>query len=195
MKVLLNIDSLAPPLSGIGTYTYHLAKHLEQHPEVASLAVFPQNRFTRKAVLPAVFRRALRRIPFSYEMNEHLSASLLRRKQFAKRLYVYHEPSYIPVPYDGALVVTGSDLSHYHFPHYHPRKRVRWLEWNLERTIQAARQVICLSNFVRDEIVDLYGIPPEKISVVYPGVSNAFCPHALYKIAQILRKYSLDGSR
>lgn len=192
MKVLLNIDSLAPPLTGLGTYTFHLANQLERHSGVASLALFSKNGLTSKTIVPAVFRKALRRVPYSYELRDRVSGYLLRRARFAQRDYVYHEPNYIPAPYDGALVVTVSDLSHHHFPHYHPRERVKWLDQNLDRSVRDACQVICHSNFVRDEVAAVYGIPLEKINVVYCGVSDVFRPHSADEIRPILSKYGLD---
>ena len=40
MKILINSESLRPPLTGIGNYTLHLLQALQQQPEVAQLDCF-----------------------------------------------------------------------------------------------------------------------------------------------------------
>ncbi len=40
MKILINSESLRPPLTGIGNYTLHLLQALQQQPEVTQIDYF-----------------------------------------------------------------------------------------------------------------------------------------------------------
>jgi len=226
MKVLLNADTLAPPISGIGKYTFHMANGLERHPEVSEVRYFSRNfltqgRYTPGAtqgngsrvetprsvcaadlyskpnwlnqwLSPPMVRGLLRRIPYSYELRNKASAYFLRRDKYAENNYVYHETNNILTPYQGAAVLTVTDLSHLQHPEHHPRERVKWLERYLESSIQEARQIICYSHFIRNELVTVLGVPAGKINVIYLGVSEAFHPRETAEVAQTLEKYGLS---
>lgn len=196
MKVLLNVDSLAPPLSGIGTYTFHLRNGLASHRRVEEVSVFSRNgALPGGTAMPGVVRRSLRRIPFVYDLRDQVVARLLRRSGMARQGYVYHEPNYIAVDYEGPCVATVSDLSHLHYPEFHPVERVRWLKRYLEKSVAQAHQVICHSAFIRDELVTTLGLPPEKVNVVYHGVSDAFGPRLADELQPVLRRYGLERQR
>lgn len=188
-------------MSGIGTYTYNVATRLGQHPDVSSLAFFSRNGWavrdtlqgTDKGGVPLPLRRVFPKLPYAYEFRDRLSGYLLRRTKMAHREYLYHEPNYLPVPYDGPCVVTISDLSHLRYPALHPMKRVKRLESNLARSMETARELICHSEFTRDELVNFLGVSPKKIHVVYHGVDPAFRPHTESESHPVLRRYGLEA--
>ena len=176
MDVLLNTSSLRPPISGIGVYTQNLANRLGCHPDIDSIECFAPNRIPFVRTIPPSVRTSLRRIPFAYELRQRIFASSFHRKSMLAKRRVYHEPNYVSLPFHGPVVITVSDLSHIHFPHCHPKKRVAWLDRNLEPSILSCQQVICHSEFVRDELVSCYAIPRDKVNVVYHGVGADFRP-------------------
>ncbi len=194
MKILLNIESLVPPLSGIGTYTYHLKEGLSRHPDVEDVSVFTRNNLLPAIhLIPGTTLEMLRRLPFVYELREQVAKRLLRRAKSAHRGYVYHETNYVAVPYDGPFVVTVSDLSHVHFPEYHPPERVRWLNRHLARSVAEANQVICHSTYTRAELIGIFGLPAEKVNVVYCGASDAFQPRLDVELQPVMNRYGLTS--
>jgi len=205
MKVLLNIESLAAPLSGIGTYTYNLANQLNPHKAISSMVLFTRNGWrvqentaTDQAHLgtaPTGVRSVLRRLPLSYAVRDRVIGFRLRMAKFAQRGYIYHEPNYIPVPYEGPSVVTISDLSHIHYPHFHPRERVRRLERNLAPAVANAAQVICHSRFVKAEILEHLGVGEDKVNVVYLGVAPEYCPRSPQEVGPVLARHGLEAGR
>jgi len=88
-------------------------------------------------------------------------------------------------------VVTISDLSHIHFPEFHPASRVRWLNRHVARSVAEANQVICHSNYTRGELIEIFGLPEEKVNVVYCGASEAFRPRMDAEVAPVLGRYGL----
>lgn len=65
------------------------------------------------------------------------------------------------------LVVTVHDMIHERFPEMFPRKdRTSILK---RESVERADHVICVSNSTRDDLVECFGTPKEKISVVYHG--------------------------
>ncbi len=72
-------------------------------------------------------------------------------------------------------VVTFHDLSFLHHPYFFSGKqRVwHWLQGIGRQTKEAAR-MIAVSEFTKSDLVNLLGVPPEKIEVVYSGISEDF---------------------
>jgi alpha-1,3-rhamnosyl/mannosyltransferase len=215
MKVILNVDSLVPPLTGIGTYIWHLVNGLHGHRMIDEVLAFSRNGtlvtqdtqhdgeadgpwpggVSSRNLVPNSLRGWLRRLPRAYELRDRMAARLLQRTGAAQRGCIYHEPNYVAVPYDGPSVVTVSDLSHLHYPQYHPPARVRWLCNHLARSVGQAQEVICLSESMREEIINVLGVAPEKVNVVHPGASEAFRPRTAAELQPVLRRYGLDDAR
>ncbi|MBI3993677.1 MAG: glycosyltransferase family 4 protein [Candidatus Lambdaproteobacteria bacterium] len=199
MKVILNIDSLKPPITGIGNYTLHLSEALPSRAEVASLQFFSRmhsvptrNRSAIRTLIPARVRHAVRRLPYAYEARDKLAEVVLRQST-AGQDFLYHEPNYIAVRFAGPSVVTVSDLSHLRYPHFHPRVNVKRLEKHLGRSVAEAAQVITHSEFIRQELVGMMGVPPERISIVSLGVSEEFRPRSEAELTPVLEPHGLAG--
>ena len=69
----------------------------------------------------------------------------------------------------GARLVTVHDLGYRFFPEAHPAAQRRYLEMSTRWNVRRASHVLADSSATREAIVEAYGTPPEKISVLYPG--------------------------
>lgn len=105
--------------------------------------------------------------------------------------FIYHEPCYILRPYSGPKICTVHDLSHIRYPYYHPKQRVKFLLDNLPGSIYEADHIITASEFIRNEIIDLFNISPIKVTCVYHGVSKAFKARRFIDIKSVLAIYGL----
>ncbi len=68
--------------------------------------------------------------------------------------------------------------------------------WMEKRTFESARHIISVSKFVKEEIVSIYHIPPEKISVVYNGIEIEPYEETAYQAARkrIKEKFGLHDN-
>ncbi|CAG4885577.1 glycosyltransferase family 4 protein [Paraburkholderia gardini] len=200
MKLLFDLNSLRPPRSGIGYYAQHLLEGLRGQPDVEDVAgwvgatVFEGERLTdliadqaalQKAVqfsdgLKAKLLQKSRGLPGLYRMRTVMrhNASRALRGDFAQRGYIYHETNFVASPYKGPSVVTVHDLSHRRHPEFHPRVAVEYLDRELPRTLRQAQTIIADSIYTRNEILDIYGVPEEKVVPIYLGVESSFQPYS-----------------
>lgn len=76
---------------------------------------------------------------------------------------------------DARRVITIPDLSFLHHPQFFSRRQRFW-HWlqDIKRQANAADKIITVSEFTKGDIVNLFGIDPVKISVIYPGISKMF---------------------
>lgn len=76
-------------------------------------------------------------------------------------------------------VVTIPDLSFIHHPQFFSWRHRFW-HWlqNVKRQAELSDKIVTVSEFTKSDIVDLLGVASEKVSVIYPGISERFHPAA-----------------
>lgn len=196
MKVVFNLNSLRPPLSGIGYYSKHVIGGLIGSPEITAVAGWLGSEIYRDGDLKEVvntglpvpeavqFRqdylshavRMARNIPGIYQARS-LSRALLSaqsRSSFSKQGYIYHETNFITASYGGSSVVTVHDLSHNRFPEFHPKEAIRYLNKGLPETLKKVRSIITVSQFTKDELVSLYDVDEAKVETIYLAADDNF---------------------
>ncbi len=112
---------------------------------------------------------------------------------WAERPDVTFVPSHtLPLVFPGKAVVTVHDLGYHFYPEAHPGWPRRYLEWSTPRSARRAALVLADSAATRRDLVAVYGVPPEKVRVVYPGVDDSLNPVTdPVELARVRRKYGL----
>lgn len=203
MRILYSVQSIQPPLTGVGRYAYQLARGLEQHPALDELAFFAGHRKVGlpdpAQAAPSLGRRWRDWVPFKplarrayHALRDLRAASSLRA---LGEDYLFHEPNYILGPYRGPSVITIHDLSHLHFPQFHPADRVDYFNRELPASVERAEHIITVSHFVRQEIIKVLGVAPERVSVTYNGVDPRYRPAEAATLAPVLARYGLADLR
>jgi glycosyltransferase involved in cell wall biosynthesis len=100
--------------------------------------------------------------------------SLPRRARSLDVLHctTFRGPVRSPVP----TVVTVHDLAILRAPEAFPRWHRLYGRAGLRRVLQGADAIVAVSEFTRDETVELAGVPAERIRVVAHGVDAVFSP-------------------
>lgn len=212
MRVLLNCESLRPPLTGIGNYTTQLLRRLRMHPEVDSVLCHrdggfsqgnepPQTggpvdgRGSRSGAFVGAIKVAVRAVPGAYELRAWMRDRQFKRDAQRAGASVYHEPNYILKPFAGPSVATIHDLSHIRYPQYHPRERVAFLQRNLPKTIARADRIITVSQFVRQELVELMGVEPGRVVAIPLAAGPEFRPRTADETVAVLARLGLSRGR
>jgi alpha-1,3-rhamnosyl/mannosyltransferase len=207
MKVILAVDAIFPPLTGIGRYALELARRLPRHPgidEVRYLGMLgwarvrPTDRAGQleDALLAdpafATLRRHLARSIWATNVYDAVSEVWRRRLLRGVRDAVYHSPNYFLPDYDGPCVATVHDLSIYRFPETHPRARRRYFELAFERSLRRADALITDSEAVRQELIADFSLPPERVTAIHLGVDETFRPRPAEEVRPVLARYRLE---
>ncbi|MEO8460931.1 MAG: glycosyltransferase family 1 protein [Dokdonella sp.] len=200
MKVILNVDAITAPLTGIGRYALELARGLAIHPAITDLRLYSAYQWVEKPEDALRSNRTIallrRRIPFRTHALELYARGRSALFNFhTRRLdgFLLHTPNYVLMPFDGPAISTVHDLSWLSYPETHPIERVRFLERHLPRTLERATHVLTDSQFVADELVDQLHVPRDKVRVVPLGVDPSFRPYAADDLTPILSRYGLQA--
>jgi alpha-1,3-rhamnosyl/mannosyltransferase len=179
VKVLLNASALRLPMTGVGQYTLQLARSLLalESPDLAffdGLCASRELRCDPSGVRGAARTWVRRLVPGAYEVKR-----LLEQRRFGRASAgydVYHEPATLPLAFAGATVVTVHDLSWVRHPETHPPERVRALDRHFEPALRTASRLITGAAFIKQEIMQRFGVPGTLIDVIPHGRDVAFRP-------------------
>jgi glycosyltransferase involved in cell wall biosynthesis len=101
----------------------------------------------------------------------------------------------VPLGYDVPVVITVHDLSWLHYPETHPKDRVRWLARGLPRALACAGAIMVDSNFVRAEVIETFGVAPERVHTAHLGVSSVYRKRTEEETAGALQSMGLSHGR
>lgn len=203
MKVILSIDPVRFPLTGIGRYTLELAQQLRKMPQVEQLHFFSGHglvqdlpELTQPAKsspsMSASFRRFILRNRLTVEMY-HLASPIIKRH--ALRAYsdhIFHGPNFYLPPFSGPSVCTFHDLSVFTWAHCHPPERVRFMRKEIAHTLKRADMLITDSEYTRQEVAAYFSWPLEKIRAVSLACSADFRPRTSEVMVTALGKHCLS---
>ena len=80
--------------------------------------------------------------------------------------YLYHGPNFFIPPFPGRSVATFHDLSPFTWAHCHAPQRIRYLQKELEKTLDRADALITDSEYTRRELAEYFSWPLERIHTV-----------------------------
>lgn len=200
MKVGLNAASLLSPLTGIGQYTYQLAKGLQKYEDL-ELDMFYANGWSREVRDRPINRiktikfllRAF--IPKTYEVSRLIQQYHFNERSFKRVGGIYHEPNFLAFNYAGPLVLTVHDLSWIRYPETHPVERVKAMNKYFQKSLERASKIITVSEFVKQEVQDVFKIPAERITCVWNGVEPLFRARSDAETLHVLHGFGLQHKK
>ncbi len=110
------------------------------------------------------------------------------------RFDVLFAPNFIPPPTRARrLVLTVHDLAFRLFPQTAPQATRRWLS-RLDAALPRASELIVVSEQTRRDLLELYPVPANRVSVVPLGVdTQTFRPAPSEAVAEVRRRFGIDG--
>jgi alpha-1,3-rhamnosyl/mannosyltransferase len=106
---------------------------------------------------------------------------------------LYHEPNYIPLPWDGPTVATVHDLSVLLHPEWHPADRVAYFVEHFERGLDRCAHLIAVSEFTRHELIETFGVPPARVHCIYNGIRPELRPMSATEVRPVLARLGLTS--
>jgi len=168
IDVLLDADVLGRQRTGDETYVENLLRTL---PEAA-----PDLRFAAVTRHPERVPDGVEALDLPARSQELRMAWKLPRLLRRIRPRIGHYQHALPLRPVGRSVVTVHDLSFERHPTLMSRKDRLVFRTTVPRAVRRADRVIAVSERTRDDLVELYALPREKIRVIPHGVDPAFAP-------------------
>lgn len=192
MRIAIDAHSVGTELGGNESYATNLIEALAEIDSVNHYTLYVTRRaalerfenkwqnFTVRATLP---HTPLIRVPLA------LSAEL--RKNPVDVLHVqFTAPLVPPCP----VVASIHDLSFEHLPRTFKRRSSIQLRLTVRHTAKRAAHILTLSEYSKRDLVQTYGIPPERITVTPAAAADSFAPVRDEKeLARVKELYGIAG--
>lgn len=207
MDVVLSVQSVKYPLTGIGRYTYELAHHLPHLPLVEAVRLYNGERFLdhlpdaqslssqaaeRAATGPVQrLKRVLARNQMVVDLYRFLKSRSETSPFAGLENHIYHGTNFYVPRFPGVSVMTIHDLSVFTMPHFHPRERVFYLSREVEESMKRVSRIVTDSDYIKAEIVSHFGYAPDRISVAKLACGAEFRPRTAQETAATLSLYDL----
>ena len=193
MKIAVNARFLLKgKLEGIGWFTHEVLKRVVQnHPEHEFIFIFDrpfhQDFIYGKNVTPIVVPPPARH-PILWYIWFEWSVKLVLKK---------HKPDLF-ISTDGFLSLSTKvpqllvihDLAFEHFPEHLPFKFRYYLQKFTPKFAQKAKHIISVSTFSKNDLIETYGVPEEKISIVYNGANDLYKPLSFEERQKVKDEYA-----
>lgn len=187
MKLILSVDAITPPLSGIGRYTWELAARMERAREVERVRYFRNEQWIRRP--ETLLREPVPGTPRRFKLPRWAKRCYWPR---ACRGHVFHGTNYFLPPYAENGVVTVHDLSVVKFPELHPLERVRQFEASFQKTLDLSVHLITHTETTRTEVMRYFAWPADRITAIYPGVAPGFSQRSAQTLIPALARFKLS---
>jgi len=174
LRIAIDAHSVGARLGGNETYAINLIEALAEIDQTNLYTLYVTKReaierfanrwpnFTVKQTLP---HTPLVRIPLTLSRE-------LRRHPVDVLHVQYTAPPLAPCP----VVTTIHDLAFEHLPETFNRRSWMQLRLTVRRTAKKAAQIITVSEYSRQDIINTYKIPSERITVTPEAASEKFFP-------------------
>jgi len=198
MKVVFDGTPFLLEKTGIGHYTDNLIAYLlaeEAGPEISLFSISMRGGHRLKDLSPSY--RGVEVKGFNLPANflyYHWwkRTSLFPAESLLGGFDIFHATNYQAPALRGALLVsTVHDINFVRFPEFQSKGIRRFIK-ALPRLLERSRCVLADSRFTAEELMGVYGLPEDKVRVVYPGLSPAFREEpSPEEVETALRAYSL----
>ncbi|MFM0595035.1 MULTISPECIES: glycosyltransferase family 4 protein [Paraburkholderia] len=193
MKLILAVDALTPPLTGIGRYAWELTQHYQiLSDEFDSLRFFSGGRWVTDPVdlLQSVRsgEAIAKRQYGAWRPPKWWRIARLKREMLGQ---IFHSPNYFLPDVVGSGIVTVHDLSVFKYPETHPAARIAHFDRGFASTLARASHLITDSDATRKEVIEYFGWSPERITAIGLGVGPEFKVRDASATAVALRDHDL----
>jgi alpha-1,3-rhamnosyl/mannosyltransferase len=199
MRVILSVEPVRFPLTGIGRYTHELASRLQHCSDIDDLRFFAGRRFLPSVPTAAEqanggygLKRFVQKSFIAVEAYRRLMPYLRKKALKGCEDFIYHSPNYFLPPFAGRSVATFHDLSPFTWAHCHAPQLVGYLQKELRSTLDRADALITDSHYTRQELADYFAWPIDRIHAVPLASSPEFYPRTVDFLHDALARHGLQ---
>jgi glycosyltransferase involved in cell wall biosynthesis len=105
---------------------------------------------------------------------------------------VFHASEHLLLPLRHTpSVLTVHDVIYALYPQHHKKLNTWYLNFAMPMYVRRADHIIAISQSTKRDVMRLYHVPEEKISVIYEAAAPHFQPQTAEQIERVRRKFSL----
>lgn len=170
-KIALDVQVCLGQRSGVGTYAYELVRRMEPDGDTAYfgecfnfLGRNDNSEALRDIRLPVHVHQL---IPYGFYRN-HWDVMPMRYDSLFPKADITHFFNYtVPPGVGGKVLCTLFDMTYLRHPETMEPGNLRRIRRDIDQSVRRSDAIITISEFSKREIMDLLGVPEEKLHVIY----------------------------
>ena len=193
MKIGIDIRTLMDAqYSGVSEYTLNLVKEILKLDSQNEYRLFYNSTKDIEKHMPKfnypnvkIIKKSIPNKILNYFLFKHLNYPKIDRALGVDLFFMPHinfialTPNPSPAPAErergGKSILTIHDLSFLRFPEYFSFRKNFWHKMiNVKKLVKKFDKIIAVSENTKNDIVELCGVKPEKIKVIYSGIESEF---------------------
>ena len=108
---------------------------------------------------------------------------------------LFHATEHLLLPLrETPTVLTVHDLIFRRYPAHHKRLNRWYLNTSMPLFCRRAGHIIAVSEQSKRDVIEAYGISPDKITVIYEAADPRFCPQPVEVVADVRARYGLPAA-
>jgi len=179
MKIAVNARTLLiGRMEGVGRYIYETTKRMVlSHPDDEFFFFFDRpyddhfifaDNVTPMVVYPPARHPILWHLWFEWSVPYYL-------KKYNIDVF-YSGDTYLSMKTKIPTLLVCHDIAYRHYPNHLRKSHLRYYQNHFPKYHRKADHIVAVSEFTKRDIVDAYGISPDKVSVGYNATPNGFAP-------------------
>ncbi len=202
-NIALELQPCCGKRTGIGVYTYEIARHLTDTADMhfsgnifnfrgrndnSSALSGVEIPISESRVFPyGIYRRMWNLLPFSYERFFGVKGENATDNDYADLSIFFNY--IVPPKIRGKVMTTIHDMTYVRYPETVDVRNMRRIKGGIDYSVKRSSRILTVSEFSKREIMELLGIPEDKIEVVY-NAASVFGGYSDFK--EIAEKYRID---
>lgn len=196
MRIAINSTTLLSPLTGVGQYTSQLVRCLQNFPELDMnlfyAGTWSKNLRTKPVLGMASFKSVFKKlVPAPYAINRFIQQRRFEKGIKLLKPDVYHEPNFLAFRFNGPSIITVHDLAWIRYPETLPSDRLCAMNRYFVPAMDRAALILTDSEFIRRELITVFGLAESRIRAVHLGVDEIFYPRHAAETLAVMNRYGL----
>ncbi len=183
MRIALNAQLLSTGRTyrsaGINRVVYELISHLPDRRPAVDFAVFaPDSEDNRRLLARPGLTPRLTRLPTERPLVRIAWEQVALPIELSRgRIDLLHALGFVsPLAWRGPTIVTAYDLSFLRYPNLFNRGNRLYLTRFAPPSLRRATRVIAISEHTRQDVIQLCGVPPERVTTIVLAADSRYRP-------------------
>jgi len=186
--------------SGVSEYTYNLVKEILKLDQHNQYKLFYNSYKDISARIPDFRQENVEIVHSNYpnKIYNYLMHKIMHYpkvdQQFGFNLFFMPHINFISLTSGCNSILTIHDLSFLRYKEYFSLRKNIWHQFiNIKKLVKKFNLIIAVSESTKNDLVELCNINPEKIRVIYSGISEQFRKIVIndIKLLEVKKKYNL----
>jgi glycosyltransferase involved in cell wall biosynthesis len=196
MKIAIDVSQMCYEGTGVARYVYGLTKAMLEsktaHQFILYAGTLRKRKYFKDLMTLSPWNRASWRIlPLPPKLASAFNLLPFRSEWLVGTVDLFHSSDWSEVSSKCPSVTTVHDLVFHKYPDTVDPLILKVQQNRLKKIVQNGTHIIADSQSTKNDLEKIYHLPSNRITVIYPGISDRYKPQSKKEIDRVKNKYNL----